>query len=287
MELLIVTGMSGAGKSKALSTLEDIGYYCIDNLPPNFLLNFADFMRADESFARKIAITVDARSKEMFLSLGKVLDDLDTRKIPYKLLFLDAEDGVLLHRYKETRRMHPLMNDDVKHIQEAINLEKSIMAPIKDRSDYYINTSLYDSAKLRDRVKELFAHGDSDELAISFISFGFKNGILTDADLVFDVRCLPNPFYVDELKNLTGKDQAVRDYVMNSEDSKEFYNRLVSLLEYSIPLYQKEGKMQLVVGLGCTGGQHRSATFAILLNEHFTKLGYKCSASHRDINTKR
>lgn len=286
MELLIVTGMSGSGKSKAISALEDIGYYCIDNLPPNFLLNFTDFMRNGEEFARKVAITIDSRSKDMFLSMANVLDQLDERKINYSLMFLDAEDGVLLHRYKETRRIHPLMNDEVKHLQEAINLERTILNPIRDRADYYINTSLYDSQKLKDRIVEIFTNGEEGEMIINFISFGFKKGILTDADLVFDVRCLPNPFYVDELKPLTGKDQKVRDYVMGFEESTELYKRIRDLLEYSIPLYKKEGKMQLVVGLGCTGGQHRSATFAILLHDYFVSKGYKCTVSHRDINKK-
>lgn len=286
MELLIVTGMSGSGKSRAISALEDIGYYCIDNLPPNFLLNFTDFMRNGEEFARKVAITIDSRSKDMFLSMANVLDQLDERKINYSLMFLDAEDGVLLHRYKETRRIHPLMNDEVKHLQEAINLERTILNPIRDRADYYINTSLYDSQKLKDRIVEIFTNGEEGEMIINFISFGFKKGILTDADLVFDVRCLPNPFYVDELKPLTGKDQKVRDYVMGFEESTELYKRIRDLLEYSIPLYKKEGKMQLVVGLGCTGGQHRSATFAILLHDYFVSKGYKCTVSHRDINKK-
>ena len=283
MELLIVTGMSGAGKSRVLVTLEDIGYYCIDNLPPDFLLNFADFMRTSEEFARKVAITIDARSKEMFLRMASVLDTLDERKVSYSLMFLDAEDGVLLHRYKETRRIHPLMNEDVKHLQEAINLERSILNPIRDRADYYVNTSLFNSQNLKDKILELFANGEDGEMKINFVSFGFKNGILTDADLVFDVRCLPNPFYVEELKPLTGKDQKVRDYVMGFEESKVFFEKIRDMLEFSIPLYQNEGKFQLVIGIGCTGGQHRSATFALLLCEYFKEKGYKVTTSHRDI----
>lgn len=283
MQLLIVTGMSGAGKSKALVTLEDLGFYCIDNLPPNFLINFTDFMRNDKEFARKVAITIDARSKDMFVSLANVLDQLEERKINFSLMFLDAEDGVLLNRYKETRRMHPLMSEDVKYLQEAINLERSILNPIRDRADYYVNTSLYDSNKLKNRIHELFANNEENIMSINFISFGFKNGILDDADLVFDVRCLPNPFYIDDLKHRTGKEQVVRDYVMSFEESNGLIKHIESLLEYSIPLYIKEGKLQLVIGLGCTGGQHRSATFAILLNQYFTEKGYHCNVSHRDI----
>lgn len=286
MELLIVTGMSGAGKSKAIVALEDIGYYCIDNLPPHFLLNFTDFMRNDEGFARKVAITIDARSKDMFLSMANVLDELDARKIEYSLLFLDAEDGVLLHRYKETRRMHPLMSEEVKHLQEAINLERTILNPIKERANYYINTSLYDAQRIKSRVVEVFTNAEGGKMLINFTSFGFKKGVLTDADLMFDVRCLPNPFYIEELKPLTGKNESVREYVMGFEESRELFERIVSLLDYSIPLYKKEGKLQLVVGLGCTGGQHRSATFAILLQKYFEEKGYNCTVSHRDISKK-
>ena len=283
MELLIVTGMSGSGKSKALITLEDLGYYCIDNLPPNFLVNFADFMVNGDEFAKKVAITIDTRSKDMFQSLGGVLDKLHERNIAYSLLFLDAEDYVLLHRYKETRRMHPLMNEETTQLQSAIELERNMLNHIKDRADYYIDTSLYNSKKLGDRIVEMFKNKDEGEMVINFISFGFKKGILVDADLVFDVRCLPNPFYIEELKTLTGNDETVRNYVMGFEESNKLMAYIKDLLEYSIPLYQKEGKMQLVVGLGCTGGQHRSATFAILLNEYFINKGYKCSVSHRDI----
>lgn len=283
MDLLILTGMSGSGKSRALSTLEDIGYYCIDNLPPQFLVNFTDFMSHDANFSKKVAITMDARSKEMFSKMNDVLEDLDVRKIDYSLLFLDCDDSVLLTRYKETRRIHPLMNDEVKNINDALHMERSILSPIREKADYYINTTLFTPAQLKDRIMEIFKEDVDGRMSVSFVSFGFKYGILTDADLVFDVRCLPNPFYIDELKHLTGNDESVRKYVMNFEESKQLLEKFESLLEFSIPLYQKEGKMQLVVGLGCTGGKHRSVTFARLLNDHFKERNIKSQVFHRDI----
>lgn len=283
MDFLILTGMSGSGKSHALSTLEDIGYYCMDNLPPRFLLNFTDFMSHDDSFAQRVAITVDARSKEMFTEFANVLDELDSKNISYSLLFLDCDDNVLLTRYKETRRMHPLMNDEVKGINDAIQIERNILNPIRDKADYLINTSLFTPAQLKNRIIETFKEKQDGRMTINFMSFGFKYGVLTDADLIFDVRCLPNPFYIEELKYLTGNDSEVREYVMQFDESKQLLDKLKSLLEFSIPLYQKEGKMQLVVGLGCTGGKHRSVTFARLLNEYFKTFNYKSQVSHRDI----
>lgn len=283
MDLLILTGMSGSGKSRALSTLEDVGYYCIDNLPPQFLVNFTDFMSHDDHFAKRVAITIDARSKEMFAQLSDVLNELDSRQIPYSLLYLDCDDSVLLTRYKETRRIHPLMNEDVKHINEAIQLERGILNSIRERADYYINTTLFTPTQLKERVMETFSTTEEGVMSINFVSFGYKYGILTDADLVFDVRCLPNPFYVKELKELTGNDSSVRDYVMSFAESRELLEKFENLLDFSIPLYQKEGKMQLVVGLGCTGGKHRSVTFARMLNEYFKNRGLKVHISHRDI----
>ena len=286
MDFLILTGMSGSGKSQALSTLEDIGYYCMDNLPPRFLLNFTDFMSHDDTFTQRVAITVDARSKEMFAELANVLEEFDERNISYSLLFLDCEDKVLLTRYKETRRMHPLMNDEVNSINDAIALERTILNSIREKADYLINTSLFTPAQLKNRIIETFKEKQDGRMTVNFVSFGFKYGILTDADLVFDVRCLPNPFYINELKPLTGNDSEVREYVMGFDDSKMLFEKFKSLLEFSIPLYQKEGKMQLVVGLGCTGGKHRSVTFARLLSEYFKNENIKSQVSHRDIMKK-
>ena len=283
MDFLILTGMSGAGKSHALSTLEDIGYYCMDNLPPRFLLNFTDFMSQDSDFAQRVAITVDARSKEMFMEFANVLEELDLKNISYTLLFLDCDDNVLLTRYKETRRIHPLMSEEIQSVNDAIQMEKNILNPIREKADFLINTSLFTPTQLKNRIIETFREKQDGRMTVNFVSFGFKYGILTDADLIFDVRCLPNPFYIDELKYLTGNDAVVRDYVMQFDESKQLFERLSSLLEFSIPLYQKEGKMQLVVGLGCTGGKHRSVTFARLLSEYFKPYNFKTQASHRDI----
>lgn len=284
MDLLILTGMSGSGKSKALSTLEDIGYYCIDNFPPQLLLNFTELMGRDTLSSQQIAITVDARSKEKFVEFSGVLDELDSNNVPYSLLFLDCDDTVLLSRYKETRRIHPLMSDEVKHIEEALRLERDILTPIRGRANYYINTTQFSPSQLRLRLNEIFSKSYNGGLmTVHFVSFGFKYGILSDADLVFDVRCLPNPFYVKELREKTGNDQEVQEYVMQFPESEAYFEHIRSLLEFSIPLYQNEGKQQLVIGLGCTGGKHRSATFTLLLAQHFQHHNLRVQVSHRDI----
>lgn len=283
MELLIVTGMSGAGKSRALDALEDIGYYCIDNLPPQFLLNFADFMAQSHKMNQDVAIGIDVRSKEMFSEMDQVLDLLKTKGVQFKLLFLDCDPSILLHRYKETRRSHPLMDDQVVHIEQAIMIEKNQLLQIRNRASNLIDTSQLTTSQLKEKIVSLFALDQVNAMHINFVSFGFKYGLVADADLVFDVRCLPNPFYVPALRELTGEDQEVRDYVMGFEPAQGLFNQIKSYLEYSIPLYISEGKSQLVVGIGCTGGKHRSATFVRLLGEYFQNQHTKVMISHRDL----
>ncbi len=283
MELLIVTGMSGAGKSRALDALEDIGYYCIDNLPPQFLVNFADFIQQNDQMKRNVAIGVDVRSKEMFSEMDQVLDQLVAKGIPFKTLFLDCDTSILLHRYKETRRTHPLMDDHILHIEEAIAEEKQRLALIRDRASYLVDTTSLTTSQLKEKVVSLFSSDRKDLMHINFVSFGFKYGLIGDADLVFDVRCLPNPYYIPELKQLTGEDAPVRDYVMSFAQAEGLLKHIVEYLEFSIPLYIAEGKSQLVVGIGCTGGKHRSVTFARLLGEYFLQKEMNGIVSHRDI----
>lgn len=283
MELLIVTGMSGAGKSRALATLEDIGYYCIDNLPPQFLLNFADFMRSSSAL-KKVAIIMDARSKEMFRSMNHVLTQLTEKKIAFKTMFLDCDESTLLNRYKESRRLHPLMNDQIHTIQEAIALERQTLISLKNRADFLINTSNLSTSQLKEKIISLMTSSEESLMHINLVSFGFKYGILADADVVFDVRCLPNPYYVEELRDKTGEEEQVRDFVMQYEQAKGLEERIISYLTYSIPLYIAEGKSQLVVAFGCTGGKHRSVTFANRIGEYLRKKQYRVTINHRDIH---
>ena len=286
MKLLIVTGMSGSGKSMVLNALEDIGYYCIDNLPPKLLINFTEFQNEMSDISSKIAITIDSRSQSMFLALQSIFDSLKERHVEFSTLFIDCDEVTLLKRYKETRRSHPLMRVSTDSLSSAIAQEKELMNSIKLTCDYLVDTTMLSASQLKSNIFELFKDGKEDEMKIQFVSFGFKFGVLTDADVVFDLRCLPNPYYVEELREKTGETTEVRDFVMSFEKTQGLMSQIKSYLDYSIPLYISEGKSQLVVGLGCTGGKHRSVTFAHLLNEHYNEQGYRCYSSHRDIQRK-
>lgn len=283
MKALILTGMSGAGKSKVLKMLEDDGYYCLDNLPTKLLTNFVEMLLQLDDFPKKLAVTADVRNHDISDDLAKALEQIKTH-IDTKVLFLDCENGVLLKRYKETRRLHPLMMFDSKmNLESAINEERRLLVNVRANADYVIDTSYLATSELREKLREAVADDDTTgKMTISFVAFGYKYGIPSDADLVFDVRCLPNPFYVQELKKLTGADKEVRDYVMSFKESQELYQRIIDYLECSLPLYEKEGKAQLVCGFGCTGGQHRSLTFALLMAEYFASKGYKTSSGSRD-----
>ena len=285
MALVIITGLSGAGKSVAINALEDMGYYCVDNLPAKFLVSFADlYGMTDNKEERKIATVVDIRGKDTFGDFYQAMEELSRRKYPYRIMFLDCDTQVLLQRYKLTRRRHPLMEDSNISMKEAIAREREWMKKIRVQSDYLIDTSSIKPAQLRERILAILAEKpDADSLLLRCISFGFKEGIASDADLVFDVRCLPNPYYIDELKENTGLESCVRDYVMGFEESREFLRRIIDLVEFLLPLYRQEGKRELVVAMGCTGGQHRSVCFAENIRNNLVKNGYNVSIKHRDI----
>ena len=283
LEFLIVTGLSGAGKSRAVDALEDIGFYCVDNIPPKLIPTFYDLCaKAGNTFSR-VAVVTDIRGGDMFSSLFETLDDLRNEDKRYRILFLDANDFVLINRFKETRRKHPLAENNLGSLEQAVKLEREILRPVREKADYIIDTSFLSPAQLKERISNLFLGDASQALMIHCVSFGFKYGIPTEADLVFDVRCLPNPFYIEELKPLTGLDEPVYSYVMKWEQTKGFVQRLISLIDYMIPLYCDEGKSQLVIAIGCTGGKHRSVALAQLLYDHLLEKGHRTSVNHRDI----
>ena len=282
MEFLIVTGLSGAGKSRAVDALEDIGFYCVDNIPPKLIPTFYDLCaKAGNTFSR-VAVVTDIRGGDMFSSLFETLDDLKNEDKHYRILFLDANDYVLINRFKETRRKHPLAENNLGSLEQAVKLEREILRPVREKADYIIDTSFLSPAQLKERISNLFLGDASQALMVHCVSFGFKYGIPTEADLVFDVRCLPNPFYIEELKHLTGLDEPVYSYVMKWEQTKGVVQRLISLIDYMLPLYC-EGKSQLVIAIGCTGGKHRSVALAQLLYDHLLENGHRTSVNHRDI----
>lgn len=261
MRFVIVTGMSGAGKSTALKMLEDIGYFCVDNLPIKLLCKFAELMCDKDNRIEKAAIGIDVRGGRDFSKLEENLTCLDAMNIPYEILFLDARDSVLVKRYKETRRQHPLSGDGRVDIGIAREREKTLFLRMK--ASYVIDTSRLLTRELKKELEHIFVDGKQfKSLYITVMSFGFKYGIPQDADLVFDVRFLPNPYYIEELRGLTGNDFPVQEYVMGNEKTKVFLDKLKDMMDYLIPNYILEGKTQLVVAIGCTGGKHRSVTIA-------------------------
>lgn len=284
MKLLIVTGMSGSGKSQAIKALEDMGYYCVDNIPPAIIPSFVELSNTGNSELEKLAIVTDIRGGEMFSDISKVLDNFKISGIDYKILFLDASDETIVKRYKENRRTHPLCERSDISLSMAVKKERETLSNIRYDADYVVDTSRLTVAQLKNRIADMVLGDINEGMKIRLKSFGFKNGIDTEADLVFDVRCLPNPFYVEELKHLTGLDSQVREYVMGFSDSKKYFKKLKDFLDVTIPMYAKEGKSQLVISFGCTGGQHRSVTFAELFNVLLKENGYRCSAMHRDIH---
>lgn len=284
MELIIITGMSGAGKSKAVDALEDAGYFCVDNLPPKILLMFAElYMAAERSDFQKVAVVVDSRSRETFRDFDHTLEELRKSALPYKILFLDASTNVLLGRYKETRRRHPLMDDETPTLQKAIDTERELLRTLRETADFVIDTSQTIPSQLRERVVAVIGERqDNQPMSITCISFGFRNGLPPEADLVFDVRCLPNPFYIPELREHSGDEACVRDYVMQFPQTQQLLQKLEELLALSVPLYIQEGKSQLVVAIGCTGGKHRSVATAVRLGAFLREGGYKVAVAHRD-----
>lgn len=284
MQLLIITGMSGSGKSCVMDVMEDIGYYCIDNIPPKLISRFVDICRKSDSRINKIAVAVDIRTGDMFAEIFRSWQSLkENENLDVKVLFIEANDEVIVKRYKETRRRHPLDDKFSGNLHEAIGYERMQLSQLREIADYYIDTSELSSGQLKEQVKEIFLNRSSDSLSIKVMSFGFKYGVSTESDLVFDVRCLPNPYYVESLRNHTGCDGCVRDYVMSFEQSRELFSKLEDLIDYLIPLYVHEGKSQLVIAFGCTGGKHRSITFAELMARHLSEKKYKVQKYHRDI----
>lgn len=284
MRLVVVTGMSGGGKRTAMKMLEDVGYYCVDNLPVQLIETFADLVSERNAELTKVAMGIDVRADQPFDKVMNILDKLREKKISLEVLFLEASDDCLLRRYKETRRMHPLSIDG--RVEDGIHKEREILSDIRKSAEYVIDTSSLLTRELKEEIDRIFVEDkEYNNLMINVVSFGFKYGIPQDADLVFDVRFLPNPFYIEELKSQTGLDEAVRDYVMSFEESEKFLNMLEQMLDFLIPNYIKEGKYQLVIAIGCTGGHHRSVTLARKLYERMSSKGsYGIKLSHRDVN---
>ncbi len=285
MEFIIISGLSGAGKTSALHVLEDIGYYCVDNIPASLLSTLYTLcLNSTNESMKRAAVVVDVRGNDNYEQMNNQIEDFKKSHSDVKILFIDARSDIVIMRYKETRRKHPLsqrLRDGT--VTEAVEFEKALLTPVKRAADYHINTTYMSKKQMRERVISLFMEDFTKSLTLTFMSFGFKFGIPLEADIVFDVRCLPNPFYIPELKMLTGLDSSVRNYVLCSNDTQQFLKRTLDLLDFSVPLYYKEGKSELVVGVGCTGGKHRSVTVARALQEHFQSLGYKSVVSHRDI----
>lgn len=287
MEIVIITGLSGSGKSKTIGILEDIGFFCVDNLPPKLISKFVQIGKASKGNLDRIAIVTDIRGGQMFSDIFEEIDCLDRDKVNYKILFLDANYEILKRRFSETRRKHPLMGiDNCFNVIDAIEKEKKLLYCVKSRADYVIDTSQLTNSQLKERISKLFLEQSKDVMMINFVSFGFKHGDITCADLVFDVRCLPNPYYIDSLRFKTGLDEEVRNYIISFDESKQLIKKLEDLIEFLIPLYIKEGKSQLTIAFGCTGGMHRSVTFAEIFYRKFFKNDNKVSVSHRDINKK-
>ena len=283
MEFVVVTGLSGAGKTQAMHAMEDIGFFCVDNLPPALIPVFYDLCVKSEDIMGRVAVVTDTRGGELFKSFFTAMEALKHDKKPYKILFLDASDNVLVRRFKETRRKHPLSDDLNGSLEQAVKLEREMLKPMRESSDYVIDTSLVSPTQLRSRIAQLFLNSAEDSLAVHCISFGFKYGVPMESDLVFDVRCLPNPFYDENLRPLTGLDAPVRDYVMEKEETKGFVARFTDMVDYLLPLYAKEGKSQLVIAVGCTGGHHRSVALAQYMHDHLVQKGVRASVTHRDM----
>jgi RNase adapter protein RapZ len=280
LELIVITGLSGAGRTQAMQSLEDQGFFCVDNLPPTFLVKFAELCAQSRGKVSKAAIVCDLRGGEFFSSLSEALNNLEKEGFHLQVLFLDASDETLIRRYKESRRRHPLSPQG--RVLDGIQAERQQLEELRIRADEIIDTTDLSSQQLRAQVAELFGKGQGSQMAVSVISFGFKYGIPLDADLVMDVRFLPNPFYVEMLRPLTGEHTLVQDYVFGNQMAQEFMEKYLALLEYILPNYVKEGKTHLVIGIGCTGGQHRSVAIAERVGQFLKERNYAISVKHRD-----
>lgn len=284
MRFVIVTGLSGAGKTQAIRNLEDLGYFCVDNLPPTLIPKFAEACYHADGKIDKIALVIDIRGGKFFDDLFESLRNLKEQGCKYEILFLEASDEVLIKRFKESRRKHPLAPDG--RILNGILMERARLREVKDRSDNIIDTSKLATRELREEISKIYAEEGQVEtqLIITVLSFGFKYGIPVDSDLVFDVRFLPNPYYIPELKKYSGNDKPVSDYVTNFKETRDFIDKLEDMLQFLIPNYLKEGKRQLIVSIGCTGGRHRSVTIANAVYKKLKDYGHKVNIDHRDID---
>lgn len=282
LKFIIITGLSGAGKSEAMRGLEDSGYYCIDNIPPALIVKFAQLCINSSESMKKVALGVDIRGRQFFSDVYRSLDEMKQLGYEYEIIFLDCEDDVLVKRYKMTRRNHPLSFDT--NILEGIVRERELLKELKIRANVVIDTSNLKPKELRKQIRDIYlGESEGSNLVISVTSFGYKHGIPLDADLVFDVRFLPNPYYVEELKEKTGDEEEVQSYVMNSSVSWEFLGRLKDFIDFLVPNYMEEGKHHLVIAIGCTGGKHRSVTFTNMIYDHLLEGGYRAIKKHRDI----
>lgn len=283
MRFVIVTGMSGGGKRTALKMLEDTGFYCVDNLPVPLIEKFVELIGAQNREITKVSLGLDVRADQPFEDAQKALEQCRGNGYVFEILFMDCSDSVLMNRYKESRRMHPLAPEG--RVEDGIARERRILEDIKKKSNYVIDTSNLLTRELKEELDRIFIRNEEyNSLMVNIVSFGFKNGVPADADLVFDVRFLPNPFYIDELKHLTGEDAKVREYVMGATEAAVFLDKLTDMVKFLIPGYIKEGKYQLIIGIGCTGGKHRSVTLANELYRQMKDKGnYGLKISHRDI----
>ena len=283
MEILIISGLSGGGKSKAATFLEDMGFYIVDNMPAGMILKFAEFCASGSGRYDKVALVYDVRTADTFEEFFSVLTTLRQRGYRVRLLFLEADVNVIINRYKETRRMHPLQ-EQAGSLAAAVDREIALMAPVREQADVVIDSTTYSTARLRAELLRLFGGGDrAGEMQVSLVSFGFKYGLPMEADLVLDVRFMPNPFYIDSMRHKTGLDREVRDYVFSFRETEQFMEKLQDMLNFVLPLYREEGKAVLVIAVGCTGGRHRSVAVTRALAQYIASLGYQVSENHRDM----
>lgn len=285
MRFVIVTGMSGGGKSTALKMLEDAGFYCVDNLPISLVEKFVELISTPNSEISKVVLGLDVRSDQSFEDATRILEQLKKKGYTFEILFMDTDENVLIKRYKETRRVHPLALDG--RVEDGVRREREVLKNIRQNADYVIDTTNLLTRELKAELDRIFVeNGEYNSLMVTVMSFGFKYGIPADADLVFDVRFLPNPFYIEELKHKTGNDKEIQDFVMGNEEAEGFMNKLTDMIHFLIPNYVKEGKYRLVIAIGCTGGKHRSVTLANELYKRMKDKGnYGMKLYHRDITT--
>lgn len=281
MQFTIVTGMSGSGKTRVIRYLEDMGYFCIDNMPPMLIPKFAEMLMTPTGKLNNVALVIDVRVGEMINELIDQIQTLRSKGYDVRILFLTADDETLVKRYKESRRSHPIYNPN--GLLASIRQERNMLAKLLNTADYVIDTSRLTNSDLLNDLKEIYGKDNKQQITVNIMAFGYKYGMPLDADLVFDVRCFPNPFYIDELKYKTGNDKEVQDYVMSFSESQIFMDKLCDMIKFLIPLYEEEGKVSITIAIGCTGGKHRSVTMTNKLGDYVKTLGYNTNVTYRDI----